>query len=193
MARSTRRCLAFVWLCGATVGPIGDHYHVVRGVTEYLTDFGPVWLGRSPLWFLLLVSSFMATIALLHGRLARADAPRAPAALVFASPLLVLALYLTTSFYPLREGGSLEALITGAALVMYLGLDRTRVGLGLGLLVAVGATAFEWALVQAGVFRYLPQSDELFGVAPWLPSLYLAASVAVGAVARRMMGSRTAA
>lgn len=98
-------------------------------------------------------------------------------------------LYLTTSFYPWREGGSLEAAITLVAVLMYLTLDRTRVGLVLGLVVAVGATAFEWGLVQQGVFRYLPQSDELLGVAPWLLPLYFAASVAVGAVARRMLRS----
>lgn len=184
---STARCFAFVWLCGATIGPVGDHFHVACGVTEYLTDFGPVWLGNSPLWFLLLVATFMATLALLHARLARRPTrPTASAGWVFASPLLVLALYLSTSLYPWREGGTLEAGITLAALAMYLALDRTRVGLWLGVAAAVGATAFEWGLVQVGVFRYLPQSDELLGVAPWLLPLYFAASVAAGAVARQM-------
>lgn len=187
--RSPARCFAFVWMCGATIAPLGDHFHVARGVTEYFTDFGPIWLGESPLWFVLLVSTFMGTLALVHGRLARPDAPRGSAAWVYVSPLLVLDLYLTTSFYPWREGGSLEAAITLVAVLMYLTLDRTRVGLVLGLVVAVGATAFEWGLVQLGVFRYLPQSDELLGVAPWLLPLYFAASVAVGAVARRMLRS----
>ncbi len=184
--RSATRCFAFVWLCGAIIAPSGDHHHVTRGVTEYLTTFGPVWLGRSPLWFMLLVAGFMATLAVLQGRAStRPNRDRGDAA--YLSPLFILGLYLTTSVYPLREGGSLEALITVAAVLLYLVFDRTKVGLLFGLAVAIGSTAAEWGLVQLGVFRYLPESDELFGVAPWLLPLYFAASVCVGAIGRRML------
>jgi hypothetical protein len=182
----------FAFFCGATIAPLGDHFHVACGVTEYLTDFGPIWLGNSPLWFVLLVASFMATLCALRGHLGtRWDRVRKPQPVlgdpwVFSSPLMVLALYLTTSFYPWREGGSLEALVTAGAAAMYAALDRTRTGWIVGVAVAVGATAFEWALAQLGVFRYLPGSDELLGVAPWLLPLYFAASVAVGAVGRRL-------
>ncbi|MCA9652949.1 MAG: hypothetical protein H6712_25430 [Myxococcales bacterium] len=185
-SRRSLRCFAFVWLCGATIAPVGDHFHVARGVTEYLTDFGPIWLGNSPLWFVLLVSTFMASLALFQGKLGARTATRASDALVLASPLLVLGLYLTTSFYPWREGGSLETLVSLGALLMFLVLDRSVIGLVIGIAVAVGATFSEWGLVQLGVFRYLPESDELWGVAPWLLPLYLAASVAVGAVGRRL-------
>ena len=191
MARgpSAARCFGFVWLCGATIAPIGDHYHVAQGVTEYFTDFGPIWLGNSPLWFVLLVATFMAGLAIVQGRLAPRSTRQASDALVFASPLLVLGLYLATSFYPHREGGSLEAIVSVAALLIFLVYDRSLFGLAIGVLVAIGATATEWLLVQVGVFRYLPESDELFGVAPWLLPLYLAASICVGAVGRRMLGS----
>ena len=186
---SAGRCFAFVLLCGATIGPIGDHFHVARGVTEYLTDFGPIWLGNSPLWFVLLVAPFMATLAVAQGRWQSSRGP-ADAATVYATPLSVLGLYLLTSFYPWREGGSLELLISLAAAVLYLGLDRSRLGLVVGAVVAVAATGFEAALVHLGVFRYLPESDELLGVAPWLLPLYFAASVAVGAIGRQMLSHR---
>jgi len=186
----TTRCYLFVLLCGATIAPVGDHYHVATGVTEYFTDFGPVWLGNSPLWFVVLVSTFMAGLAVLQGLVRPTDKAPSSASVVLLSPLLLLGLYLATSFYPAREGGSLEALMTAAALVTYLALDRTRAGFWIAVVVAVGATGVEIALVRFGVFRYLPQSDELWGVAPWLLPLYFAASIAVGAVGRHMTRPR---
>lgn len=195
--RPTGKCFAFVFCCGATIAPLGDHFHVARGVTEYLTDFGPLWIGNSPLWFVLLVATFMATLAVAQGGLRpRADegAREAPERVsdrrIFLSPLMILGLYLATSFYPWRDGGTLEVLITAAAALLYVGVDRTRTGLLIGAVVAIGATATEWTLVELGVFRYLPGSDELFGVAPWLLPLYFAASVAVGAVGQRMLGRK---
>ena len=116
-----RRCFVFVLMCGATIAPVGDHFHVARGVTEYLTSFGPIWLGNSPLWFVAIVAPSMAALAVAQGG---RRAPRGrPGAGVLLSPLVVLALYLTTSFYPLREGGSLEAIMTVCAVAMGLALD----------------------------------------------------------------------
>ncbi len=184
-------CFLFAWFCAATIGPIGDHYHVATGVTEYFTDFGPIWFGNSPLWFVLLVTGLMAPLAVFQGLLG-VSKRRAADVVVFSSPVVVLAAYLLTSFYPWREGGSLEAIMVVIAVVTYRALDRTRFGLVVGAVVAIGASMFEWMLVQAHVFRYLPESDEMFGVAPWLLPLYFTASVAVGAVGRRWLGGRDA-
>ena len=183
--RSALRCFGFVWMCGAAIAPVGDHFHVARGVTEYLTQFGPVWLGNSPLWFVLLCSGYLAAVATIRGAM---DPTRGPAraSWVYGSPLLVLGVYLGTSFYPWREGGSLEALCYAVALLLWAALDRTRVGLGFAAIVAATATAFELALVQLAVIRYLPQSDELAGVAPWLPALYFVAAVSAGVIGQRM-------
>ena len=172
-------------MCGAAIAPIGDHFHVARGVTEYLTEFGPVWLGNSPLWFVLLCAGYLAAVATIRGAI---DPTRgsARASWVYGSPLFVLAVYLGTSFYPWREGGSLEALCYASALAFWFVLDRTRLGLGLAAIVAATATAFELVLVQLAVIRYLPQSDELAGVAPWLPALYFVAAVSAGAIGRRL-------
>jgi hypothetical protein len=164
---------------------VGDHYHVAQGVTEYLTDFGPIWLGNSPLWFVAVVAPSMAALAVLQGS-SRAREGR-PGLGVLLLPLLVLALYLTTSFYPLRDGGSLEAIMTAGALGLWLALDRKLVGFVIATAVAAFATSVELALVHLGVFRYLPSSDELFGVAPWLLPLYFAASITAGAVGRRFL------
>lgn len=179
-------CFLFVWFCSATIAPIGDHYHVAQGVTEYFTDFGPIWLGNSPLWFVLLVASSLALLTVFQGVLA-VPRGRRRSDWTFASPLLILGLYLLTSFYPWREGGSLEALLTLVAIVSYLRLDRTRFGLVVGLVVAIGASFVEWTLVQFEVFRYLPESDEMFGVAPWLLPLYFTTSVVAGSIGRRMI------
>jgi hypothetical protein len=191
--RSPGICFGFVFLCAATIAPLGDHFHVACGVTEYLTDFGPIWIGNSPLWFILLVAGFLASLSVVHGHLRLGGTRPISDRRIFLSPLFVLALYLTTSFYPLRDGGSLEAIITAGAGALWLALDRSRLGLFVGLGVAGVATATEWGLVQLQVFRYLPGSDELLGVAPWLLPLYFAAAVAVGTVGRRMIGGRVVA
>lgn len=175
------------WWSGALLGPIGDHFHVATGVTEYLTTVGIIWLGNSPLWFALLVGGLIGGLAAFIGVMARGEPGRAPLGLVIVSPLIVLGLYLTTSFYPWRDGGSLELLMTAAAVAMALVFDRSRLGVVVGVVAAVGATAFEFMLVQLGVFRYLPGSDELFGVAPSLLPLYFAASICAGAVGRRLL------
>ncbi len=188
---SPLRCFTFVLGCGATIAPLGDHFHVACGVTRYLTDFGPIWFGNSPLWFVLLVAPFMAGLALLQGGVTRARGP-APDALVFASPLWVAALYLTTSFFPWRDGITLDVVMIVAAILTWLVLDRRLAGLVFGIGVAIVATGAEWGLVQLNVFEYLPGNDALGGVAPWLLPLYLSASVCVGAVGRRMLVSRRA-
>ncbi|MCA9658334.1 MAG: hypothetical protein KC486_08320 [Myxococcales bacterium] len=187
------RCFLLVGLTGAILAPLGDHFHVATGVTEYLVDFGPRWFGRSPLWFTLLVAPYMGALAVVQGRLtgpaARSgtDAAARPSAWVWSAPLLVLGLYLMSSFYPSREGGVLEVLMFAAAAALYLAFDRSRRGLALALAAAVLASATELALINLGVFRYLPDSAELFGVAPWLVALYFAAAVAVGALGRRLI------
>ncbi len=177
-------CFLFGFLSAATIAPIGDHYHVACGVTEYFTDFGPIWFGNSPLWFVLLVATTMATMSSFQGLYNHARG-RVGGTFVFATPLLVLFLYLLTSFYPWREGGSLEVLLTLVAVITYRRLDGTRFGWIVGVVLAVVATFTEWVLVEVGVFRYLPESDELFGVAPWLLPLYFTASVVAGATGRK--------
>jgi hypothetical protein len=188
------RCFLLVGLTGAILAPLGDHFHVATGVTEYLVDFGPRWFGRSPLWFTLLVAPYMGALAVLQGRLtgpaaaaSRTDAAPRPSAWAWSAPVLVLGLYLMSSFYPSREGGALEVLMFAAAAALYLVFDRSRRGLALALAAAVVASATELILINLGVFRYLPDSDELFGVAPWLIALYFAAAVAVGALGRRLL------
>ena len=157
----------------------------MRGVTEYLTDFGPIWLGCCPLWFVLMIAPGMAALSAAHARW-RAPDPRRPSSAVLLGPLAVLGLYLATSFYPWRDGGSLEGLVCLGALILTLTCDRTRAGIVAATLVAIGATSVEWGLVHLGVFRYLPGSDELLGVAPWLPPLYFGAAIVAGALARRL-------
>lgn len=179
------RCFAFTLLAAATIAPVGDHFHVVTGVTEYLTDFGPIWLGCCPLWFVLIVAPGMAILTAAHARWRAPDRVR-PSTLVLLTPLAVLALYLATSFYPWRDGGSLEALVSVGALVLMLMCDRSRSAIIAAALVAIAGTSVEWCLVQLGAFRYLPGSDELFGVAPWLLPLYFGAAIVAGAVARRL-------
>lgn len=190
--RASLRCFGLVFTIGFVLAPIGDHCHVSQGVTEYFTEFGPIWLGRSPLWFAFLVAGALASLAVIQGRLAaragEGAQPRVVAdAWLVAAPALSLGLYLLTAFYPWRSGPGLELVMTLGALGMWLHYDRTKLGAVVGVVAALICVAAEWVLMQLGVFRYLPGSDELLGVGPFLLPLYFAASVGVGAIGRRML------
>ncbi|MDQ2637716.1 MAG: hypothetical protein M3Y83_12650, partial [Actinomycetota bacterium] len=58
-----------------------------------------------------------------------------------------------------------------------------------GVLAAVVGPVVEIVLAEAGLFAYHADSDELFGVGPWLPPLYFAFGVVV-ALLGEMAASR---
>jgi hypothetical protein len=89
-----------------------------------------------------------------------------------------------TAFVPLKSGSSLDLLIAGSTILVWLLLDRTWQGVVLAILTAIVGTLVEITLVRLGAFWYLPPKDALFGVGSWLPWLYFSASVAVGNLGR---------
>ena len=62
--------------------------------------------------------------------------------------------------------------------------DRTRVGLAVGLMTAVGGTLIEIGLIsQLHLYQY-PAADLLGAVDSWIPWVYFAGAPAVGNLAR---------
>jgi hypothetical protein len=161
---------------GGTVGVLFDQIHVSTGTTVYSA---PVVLGQ-PLWVSPLFGA--AGLGFGMGRVwldPKASRPsEREVGVSFA--LFVLAYVLSTMLSGLVAVGVLG----GLAVATFLACERSARGAVLALVSAAAGTGVEIALVAMGTFRY--REGDLFGVAVWLPALYLSAAMAVGALGRKL-------
>ncbi|KWX68858.1 hypothetical protein [Mycobacterium sp. NAZ190054] len=176
-----------LFLLGAAAALLGDHSHVVTGTTVYYTDTVP-FLWSSPLWFPVLVGS--ATVALAELRL-HLPAPRTDvtARQALAGIAAVVGMYVTTALVHAEAVVPVTALICAAAVITWCVLGDGP-GAGCGAAIAVIGPAVEIALVRLGVFAYHPDSDELFGVAPFLVPLYFAFGVVAALLGELVVARR---
>lgn len=163
---------------GALVALAGDACHVASGTTHYDVDGMPtVW--RSAIWF-----PFAVGLAVLLAAWAASRSPLPPARRrtvpdVAVAAAAVLALYALTAALRGQED-TVSVVLTGAvAVAIALWWDPSARALSTGLVAAVLGPLGEIALTHFGWAHYAADSDGLWGVAPWLPCLYLAS----GAVA----------
>lgn len=176
-----------LFVLGAAAALIGDHSHVATGTTVYHVDAVPfVW--SSPFWFPLLVGAATVTLAELRLHL---PAPRArvTARQALGGVATVVGTYVTTALVHTAPAVPVTALVCAAAVVTWCVLGDGA-GAACGAVIALIGPAVEIALVHLGVFAYHPDSDALFGVAPFLVPLYFAFGVVAAllgelAVARR--------
>jgi len=180
-------------LLGATVGTLFDWEHVVHGAIAYTR---PVPLGIA-WWTPLLYSGAALAIGLSHPMadrwLERLEVrPRTPLRLATAM-ICFLGIWYATGALPLSSA-IVAALLMPPSLGVWWAFDATRAGLAMAITTALAGVGVEATLVGLGVFRH--RSPDVFGVAWWLPSIYIAGSVAVGNVGRvlaprrdRVMGS----
>ena len=167
-----------LFLLGAGGGLIGDAGHVQSGTTTYL-DHGVPFIWESAIWFVAIVGAGTVALALIRVRLGpvRPGGLRDGALGVAA----VIGIYAVTAVVRDAALTPATALVYAlAAVTMALLADRHA--LVCAVLAAVAGVGGEIVLVQLDVFRYAPDIDVLFGVAPWLPGLYLA----FGVVAARL-------
>lgn len=157
-------------------GLLGDSFHVETGTTEYFASAHAVpFLALSPIWFP--IATGLATVAIglvrVGARPARTglDARRG-----LAGVAAVLGLYALTAIVHQQPVAVSVTLVSGAAVIIWCAVGDL-VALPLAALAAVLGPIAEVVLSRAGIFRYAPGSDGLFGVAPWLPALYFAFGV----------------
>ncbi|MFI5509377.1 hypothetical protein ACIA48_18065 [Mycobacterium sp. NPDC051804] len=168
--------LLVLFLVGAAASLIGDHSHVVTGTTEYFTNAVPfVW--SSPIWFPVMVGA--ATVSLAELRLHLPD-PRITVTLRqgVAGVAAVLGTYVTTALVHSTPIVPSTTLIVAMATITWCALGD-KPSLVCGVLAAVIGPIVEIGLVKVGVFAYNADSDQLFGVGPWLVPLYFAFGVVV--------------
>ena len=96
-----------------------------------------------------------------------------------------------SAFVPLESGSTLDSVLAVSALLLWYAADRSWQGLILAALTAAVGSAVEIYLVQQRAYVYLSPKDNFYGVASWLPWLYVAASVAVGNLGRFLQSPRS--
>lgn len=163
-----------LFVLGGAAALIGDHSHVVTTTTVYYTDAVP-FLWSSPIWFPLLVGAAAVSLAELRLHL---SAPRATVTVrqAVAGVAVVVGSYVTTALVHAAPVVPATVLI-GAAAVITCCVLGDGPGAVCGAVIAVVGPAVEIALVELGMFAYHPDSDGLFGVAPFLVPLYFAFGV----------------
>jgi len=179
---SVRKTIATILLLGAAVALAGDACHVASGTTHYRWDVPVIW--RSAFWFPILVAAGVLALAITGRDLApRFPATRARTRVdVLPAAAAVLALYALTAVVH-DQPDTVSVVLTGAVAVVIWGVWDPSPGAALGgAVAAVTGPLAEIAIVALGAAAYGPDSDQLAGVAPWLPCLYFAA----GAVAFRL-------
>lgn len=176
--------MAALFAIGAAGGLVGDMCHVRSGTTVYLEDPLPyVW--ESQLWFPLMVGGGTAALGWIAVRLGargaggeRADPLREATAMIAS----VLALYALTALVRGEPAavGIVISYAVAALICARFACDRADlVCAGLAVVFGIGT---EIVLSAAGVFEYADDVEQIFGVAAWLPAIYLA----YGVVAARL-------
>lgn len=181
-----------LFVVGGAAGLIGDHSHVVTGTTEYLPGSHVVpFIWSSPLYFPILVGS--ATVFLAELRL-HLPSPRTAVTVRqgVAGLAAVLGSYVVTAMLHASPVVPLTTLICAFAAITFCALGD-RPAIVCGALVAVVGPVVEIGIAAAGHFRYVPGSDGLFGVAPWLVPLYFAFGVVAALFAEIATGVRRSA
>jgi hypothetical protein len=179
---TARATTVTILLLGAAVALAGDACHVASGTTHYKWDVPATW--RSAFWFPILVAGGVLALAITGRDLT----PRFPAARtrtrldVLPAAAAVLALYALTAVVH-DQPDTVSVVLTTAIAVVIWGVWDPSPGAALGgAIAAVTGPLAEILIVALGAAAYGPDSDQLAGVAPWLPCLYFAA----GAVAFRL-------
>lgn len=172
--------LAVLFLLGAVASLIGDHSHVVTGTTQYFTKAVP-FIWSSPIWFPLMVAAATVTIAELRLHLAP-PRPTVTPRHGLAGVAAVLGIYVTTALFHMAPSLPTNVLVYVMAIITWCALGDGPGAICGGIAAIIGPIA-EAVLSEMGVFKYAYDSDQLFGVGPWLPALYFAFGVVVALLA----------
>lgn len=181
MCKKKLKNALILFLFGAILGPWADSFHTHVGVLSYyrVVFFQMAW------WVPLLFGIAAVVIGFTHisldDRFAMQPKPRNWVEIIWGLGLFLM-IYKLSALLP-NSGIKLFLLGFLSVTTWYL-LDRRVLGLVQALLTAVFGTVVEMTLIKFKFFFY--QEPDLFGVPLWLPFIYIAASVAVGNLARKL-------
>lgn len=162
---------------GALLGPLYDAIHTFSGTTRYAA---PVAL-RMAIWVPPLFGAAAVGIGL--GRLVWRPGAAPSRWQLWLAIALFTATYLGSGFLPLSNGARLLVLAPVSLAAWYL-CDRGLGGLVHMLQSAAAGVGVEMLISSTGEFSYLV--PDVLGVPVWLPAVYAAAAVALGAIGRHL-------
>jgi hypothetical protein len=179
--------LLILFAIGAAGGLVGDAGHVQAGTTTYLDDTPKIW--ESALWFPILVGLATASLGELRLRLGP-PRPGFDLRVGVAAIASVLAIYAITALVYDQPETPATALVLMLAVLVVCWLADGWPALACGLAAAVAGPVAEIAIVKLDLAEYAESADSLFGVALWLPALYLAFGVVVARLAELLVVRR---
>ena len=179
--------LLTLFAIGAAGGLVGDAGHVQAGTTTYLDDSPTIW--ESALWFPVLVGLATASLGELRLRLGP-PRPGFDLRAGVAGIAAVLAIYAITALAYDEPELPATALTLMLAVLVACWLADGWPALACGLAAAVVGPLAEIAIVKLDLAEYAESADSLFGVALWLPALYLAFGVVVARLAELLVARR---
>jgi hypothetical protein len=185
--RLTPRELALLFAIGAAGGLVGDAGHVEAGTTTYLDDSPRIW--ESAIWFPVLVGLATASLGELRLRLG-APGQGFDLRTGVAAIAAVLAIYAITALVYDEPEGPATTLVLMLAVLVVCWLAEGWPALACGLAAAVIGPATEIVIVKLDLAEYAESADSLFGVALWLPALYLAFGVVAARLAELLVARR---
>ncbi len=169
---------------GATVGTALDAIHTH---TDTLAYPEPAFF-REAWWVPPLFAAAGVAIGLarpLWERLLRLRSPPPSGRVVVLGIGLFVLAYALSGLLPF-PWPTRSLVLAAVAAVAWTVCDRTGLGIFLAVSTALLGTSVEIGLVRVGAFAYAPDQRDLAGVAGWLPWLYASASIAVGALGKRL-------
>lgn len=168
--------VVFLFLLGAAAALAGDHGHVVTGTLGYPPEAHQVpFVWSSPVWFPVIVG--IATVALAEIRLLL-PAVRTTVTVRhgIAGTAAVLGIYTLSGLIHAAPTGPATVLISALGAITWCALGD-RYSVLTGVIAALVGPVAEALISAGGLFSYTSGSDDLFGVALWLPGLYFAFGV----------------
>jgi uncharacterized protein (DUF362 family) len=176
--------LALLFLIGAPLASVGDAFHVRTGTTFYPPEAHAWSFQGVPFWIPILFGVAAALFGVVYDRAkailgAGHFKQRAKLEHVMVAGLVYLVLHVISG-YICRSGFPATDIVLALPVVLiWYFVDRSSGGALVCLLGGLIGVSAEILLVHQGIFTFSDKSFKIFGVATWLPWIYMAGTLAV--------------
>jgi MFS family permease len=172
------------FILGAILGPLCDGFHSHQGILYY----PKVWEFKMAWWVPFLFGGATLSIAYSHTHLDLIFFKKIktlPWNLTYLALLSFIGMYFLSSILNFSTLINSVLLYSLAILCWFL-FNRTLFGFIIALLTAITGSLVEISLIYTENFFYFDQYSHFLGIPYWLPALYIAASIGVGAFGRKV-------